>query len=84
MLLDANEADFGRLPPPAGDRLLRSREVLALTGLSRSQLFRLQRADGPNRFPAPIKLNGSSRMPRWPWPEVLAWINAQRQGRSPG
>ena len=51
------------------ESLLRIRDVLALTGLGRSQLYALT-AQG--RFPRPVKL--SVRCSAWPESEVRQWI----------
>ena len=53
-----------------GDRLLRLREVLRLTGLSRSTLYRKLKA---NEFPKPVKLG--KRAVAWRESEVIDWIN---------
>ncbi len=50
-------------------RLLRMAAVIALTGLSKSSLYRMI-AEG--RFPAPVRL--SERARAWAESEVLAWI----------
>jgi prophage regulatory protein len=58
-------------------RLIRLPEVLARTGLSRSQAYSLA---GQSRFPRPIKL--SERCAAWVESEVEAWIRermAQRE-----
>ncbi len=49
--------------------LLKHAEVWALTGLSRSCLYRML---GQKTFPKPIKV--SDRCVRWPRDEVVAWV----------
>ena len=51
------------------DRLLRRKEVEALTALSRSSLYKLMRA---NHFPAPLRVG--PRAVRWRAAEVHAWL----------
>ena len=54
------------------DRILRIEEVLDITGLSRSSLYR-RINDGT--FPAPLLLGGdASRAVGWLESEVIAWI----------
>ena len=54
------------------DRLLRLPEVLQLTGLSRSTLYRKVKEGD---FPCPVKLG--KRAVGWRESEVIAWINAR-------
>lgn len=49
--------------------LLRIRDVMARTGLSRSTLYAMA---GDGRFPRPVKL--SVRCVAWPSDQVDAWI----------
>ena len=49
--------------------LLRHADVLAMTGLSRSGLYRML---GQKSFPKPVKV--SDRAVRWHRAEVAAWI----------
>lgn len=56
-------------------QLLRIKDVLAKTGLSRSTMYALI-AD--NRFPAPVKL--SVRCSAWASDQVDAWIAARIAG----
>ena len=66
------------LPDPReemGDQLLKLDEVLALTGLSKSTLYRLVER---GEFPRPVKL--SPRVARWRAEEVEGWVNARRCG----
>lgn len=51
-------------------RFLRLPEVLAITGLSRSQIYRLE-ADSASQFPKHIKLGASASA--WVEGEVLQW-----------
>lgn len=60
-------------------RLLRLRDVRQLTGLSRSTIYRLQRA---GTFPGCIKL--SKQTTAWPAAEVAAVISARVAGKSDG
>ena len=54
------------------DRILRIEQVLEMTGLSRSSLYRRIK-DGT--FPEPLRLGGdASRAVGWLESEVLAWI----------
>jgi len=57
---------------PKSDRLLRLPEVLRLTGLSRSTLYRKIKA---GEFPRPVKLG--KRAVGWRESEVIAWINGR-------
>lgn len=52
-----------------GDRLLRTREVLLIAGVSRSHLLKLCKTGA---FPAPRRLG--VRHKRWLHSEVHAWI----------
>lgn len=56
--------------------ILRQREVVKVTGLSRSTIFRLRKA---GQFPAPTH-NLGVRMMAWDTSAVLAWIEAKRVG----
>lgn len=53
----------------SGSRLLRLREVLEITGLCKSQLYRLLAAE---QFPKPVRVG--PRTVRWTLESVLAWI----------
>ncbi len=53
------------------DRLLRLSEVLTLTGLARTTIYRKMR-DGS--FPEPLKIG--ARAVRWPESEIAAWLAA--------
>ena len=55
-----------------GDRLLRLPEVLRLTGLSRSAVYRKIKA---GEYPRPLKLG--KRAVGWRESEVIAWINGR-------
>lgn len=63
-------------------RLLRVRQVVELTGLSKSTLDRLVRA---REFPPPLRL--TRRCTAWPEPSVAGWIAtkiaAGTEGREP-
>ena len=54
------------------DRLLHLREVIALTGFSRSSIYRKMR-DGS--FPEPLKIG--VRAVRWRESEIEAWLAAR-------
>lgn len=57
---------------PAQERLMRRPEVLRLTGLSRSSMYRLiEKLD----FPRPVRL--SAKTVGWPASQVNAWIAAR-------
>lgn len=51
-------------------RLLRKKEVLIMTGISGSTLWRLIKA---GKFPAPVRVSES--IPAWPEDQVIAWRN---------
>ncbi|MDA5318913.1 helix-turn-helix transcriptional regulator [Vibrio cholerae] len=55
--------------PKNNIRLIRFREVLAMTGLSRSSMYHFIEA---NQFPAQVKLGG--RAVAWVESEVQEWI----------
>jgi prophage regulatory protein len=61
-------------------RLLRRRDVEAMTGLRRSAIYDLM---AKGRFPKPVAL--TDRAVAWPESEVAAWINARlaESGRTP-
>lgn len=59
--------------PVITTRILRRKEVVALTGLSKSDLYRLQ-ADG--LFPHSIKIAGL-RISGWDSQQVQEWIDNQ-------
>ena len=60
------------------DQLLRLPDVMHLTALSRSRLYKLVQSD---EFPRALKIGPRARA--WSKNEVLAWI-AQRQRTRPG
>lgn len=55
--------------PPGSRRLIRITEVLHMSGLSRTSLYRSIRTE---HFPAPVKL--TARSVAWPHDEVVAWV----------
>ena len=57
------------MPAETADRLLRLAEVLSLTGLSRSSIYRMI---GQRAFPAPLKI-GTCAV-GWRQSELLAWL----------
>jgi prophage regulatory protein len=58
----------------AGSILLRTSQVQRATGLSRSSLHRLVKAD---RFPRPLALTRYARA--WRWRDVLAWLESREE-----
>lgn len=59
--------------PP--ERLIKLAEVSRRVGLGKSMIYRLI---GEGRFPAPYKI--SAYASRWSEAEVVAWINAVKDG----
>jgi|UniRef100_A0A7C3SI69 prophage regulatory protein len=59
---------------PCNDRILRKRTVLALTGISNSTLWRLERQ---GKFPARRRI--SPRLVGWLQSDVLNWLNSRPQ-----
>ena len=57
-------------------RLIRLREVMAKTGLSRSYVYALAQK---GQFPQPVKL--TERSSAWIESEVQSWINSRIQAR---
>ncbi|MDT8805371.1 helix-turn-helix transcriptional regulator [Vibrio vulnificus] len=62
--------------PKNNIRLIRFREVLAMTGLSRSSVYRFIEA---NQFPAQVQLGG--RAVAWVESEVQEWIQQRVSAR---
>jgi prophage regulatory protein len=62
------------LPP----RLLRLRDLIDLTALSRATIYREMNA---GRFPPPIKIGGANR---WPLAEITAFIEERMVVRDRG
>jgi prophage regulatory protein len=64
-------------------KLLRMKELVAVTGLSRAWINRLVRE---GVFPRPLKLGapGRSGVVAWLVPEIDDWIEARRQERDRG
>jgi prophage regulatory protein len=60
--------------------ILRSADVVRLTGLSRATIWRRVKA---RTFPAPVKLGGSHPQSAagWTREEVLAWVDGLRRER---
>ncbi|TKB53081.1 AlpA family phage regulatory protein [Ferrimonas aestuarii] len=58
-------------------RLMKLREVLGTTALSRSTLYRLILA---NRFPAPVELSGPRNV-AWRSSEVSEWIESRQTAK---
>ena len=61
-------ADFARTPDPP-PRLMRADDVVTLTGLAKSTIYRLMSI---SQFPAAVKIG--PRAVRWRVEEVQAWI----------
>ena len=59
------------------DRPLREREMMKLTGLSRTTIWRMERA---GRFPKRVKIG--ERAVAWSEREVRAWLAARRADRT--
>lgn len=53
-------------------RYIRRPEVEAITGLSRSTIYRMMRA---GEFPLPVKLTGKAV--GWPEASIVSWLNAR-------
>ena len=51
------------------DKFLRREDVEAMTGLSRSSIYRLMRL---GKFPEPVKIGENAV--RWPESELTAWL----------
>ncbi len=58
------------------DRFLRLREVLLVTGLTRSSVYRMI---ATNDFPRPVHL--AARAVAWPESEIVIWQNQRMQMR---
>lgn len=58
---------------PRADRLLRLSQVIAITGIGKTMIYRLMRQQ---RFPQPYKPGGYAS--RWSESEVQAWRESQR------
>lgn len=63
---------------PTMCRLIRLKEVLNISGLSRTSLYR---SVGRNDFPAPVQL--SARAVAWRHGEVIAWVESRRKRMPP-
>ena len=62
------------LSPPGGGRVVRLPEVLEITGLSRTTIWRRER-DGS--FPPPIRLGGErTRAVGWREQDIYDWIDS--------
>jgi prophage regulatory protein len=59
----------------SADRLLRMRDLIELTALSRATIYREMDVGS---FPLPIRIGGNNR---WPLTDVLAFIEARRAVR---
>jgi prophage regulatory protein len=60
------------------DRLLRMRDLIELTALSRATIYREMDA---GNFPLPIRIGGNNR---WPIAEITAFIEARKAERGRG
>jgi prophage regulatory protein len=68
----ANSVNFAADP---GDRLIRLDEVKRRVGLGKTMIYRLIQE---SRFPAPYKLSPFAS--RWSEREIVAWIDAMKDG----
>ena len=59
------------------DRLLRRREVEAITGLARSSIYRYIQAGG---FPRPVRVGPSAV--RWRASDIMDWLESRPVARS--
>lgn len=57
------------------DRIIKLREVITMTGLSRSSIYLLIKKGA---FPAQIKL--STRSSGWFWSEINSWVMSRPRG----
>lgn len=57
------------------DRIIKLREVITITGLSRSSIYLLIKK---GTFPAQIKL--STRSSGWFWSEINSWVMSRPRG----
>ncbi len=72
-----NKPSVGRrrsMPPPGGGRVVRLPEVLEITGLSRTTIWRRERAGS---FPSPFRLGGArARAVGWREQDIYDWIDS--------
>ncbi len=69
-------AALAEATPNKADRLLRLRDVMYMTGLSRTTSYEtMQRPAGEGGFPRPVKVRSISA---WPESEVREWIAARK------
>ena len=62
------------MPPPVGGRVVRLPEVLEVTGLSRTTIWRREREGS---FPAPFRLGGEgARAVGWREQDIYDWIDS--------
>lgn len=61
------------------NRLIRIKELIKLTGLSKSYIYQLAKE---NQFPKPIKLIEGGTASAWVLSEVNAWIDSRIQERN--
>ncbi|MDE0351216.1 MAG: AlpA family phage regulatory protein [bacterium] len=62
------------MPPPGGGRVVRLPEVLEVTGLSRTTIWRREREGS---FPAPFRLGGEgARAVGWREQDIYDWIDS--------
>ena len=66
------------LRTPATDRLIRMREVIELTALSRATIYREM---DTGSFPLPIRIGGNNR---WELAEITAFIEERKAARHRG
>jgi predicted DNA-binding transcriptional regulator AlpA len=67
--------DLPELPNQAQERIIHSRELTKITGLSRTTIWRLIRA---NKFPQSFHL--SAGRVGWKLTDILGWLNSLQQG----
>ena len=66
------------LRPAVTDRLLRMRDLIEFTALSRATIYREMDA---GNFPLPIRIGGNNR---WPLAEIVNFIEARKALRDGG
>lgn len=67
------------MPPDQLASLVRLPNVLALVGVSRTQIYRLMSA---GQFPKPVRI--SNRSVAWRMVELVAWIETRPTSERPG
>lgn len=60
-------------------RVFRLRDVMSVTGLSRSTIYDKQNTDSPRYDPSfPKKIHLGARAVGWMGDEIIAWVDAMR------